>query len=67
MMPQMSGAEFYRALQRMDQRYEARVTFMTGGAFTTSARQFLDAIPNRTLEKPFTREQLLALMSEPRG
>jgi hypothetical protein len=27
--------------------------FMTGGAFTPAAREYLDAVPNIRLEKPF--------------
>jgi hypothetical protein len=32
---------------------ERRFVFMTGGAFTTQARAFLDGVSNRCLEKPF--------------
>ena len=33
---------------------------MTGGAFTESARAFLDSIPNERIEKPFDLERLRA-------
>ena len=29
---------------------------LTGGAFTASARSFLDAIPNERIEKPFSAQ-----------
>jgi DNA-binding TFAR19-related protein (PDSD5 family) len=40
------------------------MVFMTGGAFTPRAREFLARVPNRRLEKPFRPEALEALVAE---
>jgi two-component system cell cycle sensor histidine kinase/response regulator CckA len=37
---------------------------MTGGAFTVRARQFLDAVPNPHVEKPFDVGRLRALVAK---
>jgi CheY-like chemotaxis protein len=36
----------------------ARMIFLTGGAFTREAAEFLDRVPNARLEKPFSPAQL---------
>ncbi len=64
MMPQTTGVELYRALKDIDPAQAARVVFMTGGAFTPTAREFLDASANRRIEKPFQVEGLRALVDE---
>lgn len=53
MMPQVTGMELFQNLQALDPHQAARVVFMSGGAFTPSARAFLDRVPNGRLEKPF--------------
>jgi CheY-like chemotaxis protein len=58
MMPEKSGIEFYEHLQRNRPELVKRVVFMTGGAFTARAAEFLASIDNRRVEKPFS----LALM-----
>ena len=35
-----------------------RVVFLTGGAFTQAAREFLESVPNTCLEKPASQERL---------
>jgi PAS domain S-box-containing protein len=60
MMAGMTGMELYEQLTRMCPEMAARVVFMTGGAFTSEAREFLSRVPNRHLEKPFTIEQIEA-------
>ena len=52
MMPRLDGAGFYTALREHRPRLAARVVFMTGGAFTSETRAFLDGVPNPCLEKP---------------
>ena len=37
---------------------DRRVVFMTGGAFTDQARDFLDQHANPNVQKPFTLDQL---------
>ena len=52
-MPEMTGMDVYRAaLQRSTPMHE-RIVFMTGGAFTQRARDFLESVPNFRIEKPF--------------
>ena len=38
------------------------MVFMTGGAFTTHARDFLDRVPNARVDKPFDVRALRALV-----
>jgi signal transduction histidine kinase/DNA-binding response OmpR family regulator len=64
MMPQVTGMELYARICEEFPDHGPRVVFLTGGAFTQAAREFLAAVPNRTLEKPIDREGLLALVSE---
>ena len=52
-MPEMTGMDVYRAaLQRATPMHD-RIVFMTGGAFTQRARDFLESVPNMRIEKPF--------------
>jgi CheY-like chemotaxis protein len=54
MMPEMTGMDFYAELQRRSPALASKVMFLTGGAFTTNAAKFLDSVPNRRIDKPFT-------------
>jgi len=60
MMPQMTGMEFHAELARAAPLIADRVVFLTAGAFTSKAKQFLDRVPNRRLEKPFDAKTLRA-------
>jgi hypothetical protein len=40
----------------------ARFVFITGGAFTEKAREFLDRHPGARLEKPFTIDDIERLL-----
>ena len=62
MMPEITGMDLYESLRLTDAELGQRFIFMTGGAFTARAAQFLDAVPNPRLEKPFQREELHALV-----
>jgi PAS domain S-box-containing protein len=64
MMPSMTGIEFYERLSRELPDQAARIVFLTGGAFTTTARNFLDEVSNARMEKPFEVRALRALISE---
>jgi CheY-like chemotaxis protein len=64
MMPQVTGMEFYEQLMLRVPEQANRVTFMTGGAFTLAAREFLDSIDNPHLEKPFDIDVLRAIVNE---
>ena len=64
MMPEMTGMDLHEELSRTAPRLAAGMVFMTGGAFTPRAREFLARVPNRRLEKPFRPETLEALVAE---
>lgn len=54
MMPEVTGPELYRAACRDRPELASRFIFMTGGAFTDYAREFLEHTPCPILSKPFT-------------
>lgn len=64
MLPQVTGIELYRRISKEFPEQAARVVFLTGGAFTPAAREFLSSVENRTLEKPIDRDGLLAVIHE---
>ena len=64
MMPQVTGMEMHAELVRLDAAQAEKVVFLTGGAFTPMARDFLDQVPNRRLEKPFDLKELRRLVNE---
>ncbi|HEY2028288.1 MAG TPA: PAS domain S-box protein [Myxococcales bacterium] len=63
MMPLMTGMEFYTRLSALAQDQADRVVFMTGGAFTPRAREFLARLPNLRIEKPFDLNYILAMIT----
>jgi PAS domain S-box-containing protein len=65
MMPAMTGIELFHDLQRNHPREAARTIFMTGGAFTDGAMQFLDTVGNARLDKPFDPDALRRLVQTP--
>ncbi len=64
MMPEVTGMDFHRRLQEQHSPLADRFIFMTGGAFTPAAREFLDRVPNLRIEKPFDPQQLRALVND---
>ena len=64
MMPEKTGMDVYAELMRSAPDQAERMVFMTGGAFTPRAREFLDRVPNLRVEKPFGAEQLRALVND---
>jgi signal transduction histidine kinase/ActR/RegA family two-component response regulator len=54
MMPGLSGIDLYQRIKTDKPGMEERIVFMTGGAFTTRAAEFLTQVPNQRLEKPFS-------------
>ncbi|WP_257453971.1 ATP-binding response regulator [Archangium lipolyticum] len=64
MMPRMNGMDFHAALHRLRPDLTGRVIFLTGGAFTPQAKDFLERVPNRRVEKPFNARALLAVTHE---
>ncbi|MFO0647893.1 MAG: ATP-binding protein [Polyangiales bacterium] len=64
MMPDMTGMDLHAELQRVAPELADRVVFVTGGAFTQRARDFLDAVPNARLEKPFDLRSVQAIVRD---
>lgn len=62
MMPEMSGMEFYQQLVLQKSDLQHHVAFMTGGAFTKEAREFLDDVPCHRVEKPISYGAIRALI-----
>jgi CheY-like chemotaxis protein len=64
MMPDVSGEHVYRAVSERSPLLLPRFVFMTGGAFTERAQEFLAHFAGRQLEKPFNIDEVEALLSE---
>jgi signal transduction histidine kinase/ActR/RegA family two-component response regulator len=58
MMPQMTGIELQARISARMPALAARMVFVTGGAFTEAATEFLRATPNGWIEKPFDPRRL---------
>jgi two-component system, cell cycle sensor histidine kinase and response regulator CckA len=58
MMPEVGGADVYERVMAERPGAEERIVFMTGGAFTPRAREFIDRVPNPQISKPFDIEDL---------
>jgi signal transduction histidine kinase/CheY-like chemotaxis protein len=63
MMAEMTGEQFYEELSRTAPEQTFRIIFMTGGAFTQTARDFLARVPNSRIIKPFHAEELDKLLA----
>jgi PAS domain S-box-containing protein len=63
MMPDMTGMDLFAEVARRYPGLEERFVLMTGGAFTPRAREFLAAVKNRRLEKPFDGGALRAVVA----
>lgn len=66
MMPHMSGMDVHARLEQIAPEQASRIIFVTGGAFTSHAREFLDRVPNPKLDKPIDLSEVLDLI-ERRG
>ncbi|HEX8700797.1 MAG TPA: PAS domain S-box protein [Myxococcaceae bacterium] len=64
MMPDLGGKDLYEAVRRTHSGLERRFVFVSGGAFTANAREFLEAIPNPKLEKPFDEPTLRQIIQD---
>ena len=52
MMPNMSGMELHEWLTKRDPALAARIVFLTGGAYTPWASQYMATVGNLRIEKP---------------
>jgi CheY-like chemotaxis protein/signal transduction histidine kinase len=64
MMPVMTGMDFHAEIQRTAPERADSIVFLTGGAFTSQARAFLDQVSNTRIEKPFDFSNLRALVND---
>lgn len=62
MMPGIDGIEVYEEVSKSSPTIAKRFVFMSGGAFTPRTRAFISGCENRRIEKPFSGDQLLALI-----
>jgi CheY-like chemotaxis protein len=62
LMPSMTGMDLYEELSTISTELAQRMVFLTGGAFTPRAIEFLERVPNQRLEKPFNALDLRALL-----
>lgn len=63
MMPELSAMDLHERISRIAPDQAERMIFVTGGAFTQAAREFLDRVPNPRIEKPVEATNLLAIMA----
>jgi CheY-like chemotaxis protein len=64
MMPTGTGMDLYESLTHVAPDQAQNIVFITGGAFTPTARVFLDEVPNPSIEKPFSLENLRAMIND---
>jgi CheY-like chemotaxis protein len=57
-MPEVSGRELYREIERREPRFSRRFVFVTGDILNPRTRAFLAATGAPQLEKPFTVESV---------
>jgi signal transduction histidine kinase len=67
MMPGMSGIELAREVERKDPELRRRMLFLTGGAVTIEAEDFLARPDVRHMTKPVTRTELHATLIDLAG
>jgi PAS domain S-box-containing protein len=62
MMPEITGMDLYAEMGRVAPDQVERIVFVTGGAFTPRAREFLESVPNARVEKPIDFQNLKLLL-----
>jgi signal transduction histidine kinase len=62
MMPEMDAPAMYEELLKIAPEQAERMVFITGGAFTMRAHDFLARVPNTRLGKPFDVDALIDLV-----
>jgi PAS domain S-box-containing protein len=64
MMPEVTGMDLHAWLVAQGSRLARRVVFISGGAFTPSASDYVARVGNLQVEKPFEPSTLRKLVSE---
>lgn len=62
MMPEMTGMDLHAAIARVDREQAHRMIFVTGGGSTTRTRDFVAAMSERVIHKPFGKDALRELV-----
>lgn len=60
MMPQMTGIDLYAHVRELAPLQAAAIIFISGGAVTDRAREFLASVQNLVIDKPFDPKELQA-------
>lgn len=63
MMPDVTGMDLHTALSAEAPEQAQKMAFMTGGAFTQRAHEFLDRVCTPYIEKPFDSQSLLRFVN----
>jgi two-component system NtrC family sensor kinase len=53
MMPEMTGMDFFAALQAVNPEFARRIVFITAGAFSARTEEFISTTGNAMMMKPF--------------
>ena len=64
MMPDVSGPKVFEAVEKDHPELVSRFAFMSGGAFTERAQEFLEHYSGRRIDKPFTIADVERLLAE---
>lgn len=64
MMPEVTGIEMYEQMKRIAPDQLKSTVFLTGGAFTPAAQEFLEREKIMTLDKPFDIATLLSTIEK---
>ena len=64
LMPELTGMDLFRIVERELPQLAPRFIFMTAGNYLTEAADFLDQIDNRQLAKPISPSQLRQVLEE---
>jgi PAS domain S-box-containing protein len=67
MMPEMTGMDLHEQIHAASPGMAERFVFLTGGAYTANARDFLARVPNPRVEKPFDPMALRDLVARVLG
>ncbi len=64
MMPEGSGLELYEGIVAEHKHLIERLVFMTGGVLTQEVSDFIEQVPNPTLQKPIDQDMLLFMLRQ---
>ncbi len=64
MMGDLTGMDLYDQLKQRQRPVVERFVFITGGAYTQRAEEFLEAVPNPNLTKPIDVQQLHRMVDQ---